>query len=72
MTSTLPGTVTLTLGNQSGVTIVDMDHPEREHTAPPETKPAPPPPPKRKYRRRHLDKSRLDEATEKEMEHDEG
>lgn len=67
MTQTSPGIVTYAMGNQSGVTIVDMDNPAREGASGSST---PPPRAKRKYVRRHLDKQLHEEHSDKELDSD--
>lgn len=69
MTSTVPGTVILTLGNQSGVTIVDMANPGREYGAPDAPAPARV---KRKYTRRHFDKQRHEAHEDKQEDESNG
>ncbi len=68
---TSPGTTVISLGAASGVTIVDMDHPEREYDAPGGEKPAAPRV-KRKYTRRHQDKQRHEAHQDKHEEPSDG
>lgn len=68
MTPTRPGVVVLELGNQSGVTIVDMANPAREYDSAPDA--LPPARVKRKYTRRHLDKQRHEAHEDKHEEED--
>jgi hypothetical protein len=69
VTPTVPGTVVIQMGNQSGTTLISLDDPAREVTRAPGAESSDPPPrAKRKYQRRHLDKQRHEAHEDKQQE----